>query len=185
MNKKEEKRTKLRWGAVYCLLFAVFALMIACHKTPVPDPEPEPEPQTPDTTQVDTTTIIEPPIDTVTYPDTIYLKWGWNWRLPPMDSVIFFAQKNSVKKIIMEVEPHNTAGWAPIVFHAGRDTLQKRIDVNPQKVRGAGTIYVGSFGAQMPDPTETNKSGMAAEDSAFYVQNGWEIERGYPFLKSN
>lgn len=184
MNKKEEKRTKLRWGAIYCLLFAVFALMIACHKTPVPEPDPDPE--TPDTAQVDTTTIIEPPIDTVTYPDTIWFKFQKLIRAPNMDSVVFYASKNSVKKIIMELEPYNSTGWAPGDFHRCRDTLQKRIDVNPQKVRGAGTIYVcEDTGAQMPDPYESEESGMAAVDSAWYVEHGWQIERGYPFLKSN
>lgn len=182
MNKKEEKTTKLKWGAVYSLLFAVFALMIACHKTPVPDPEPEPDPQTPDTTQViDTTTIIEP-----TYPDTIWFEMNHLLDLPPMDSIEFYANKNSVEKIIMDLKPYNSTGFMPIVYHDAHDSLQRRIDVAPSKVRGAGTIYVSlSMGAQMPDPTEADLPGMAAVDSAWYVQNGWQIQRGYPILKSN
>lgn len=168
------KHILMRIAAIMMLVLTL--PFVACHKDSTPTPTPTPDPDT---------TIIEPPVDTVTYPDTVYLKWDWEWRAPPMDSVIFFAQKNSVKKIILELLPFNSGSYTPEIFHYGRNKLQERIDVNPQKVRGAGKIYVNrTYGASLPDPTETNKCGMAAVDSAWYVQNGWQIQRGRPPYKS-
>ena len=167
----------------FVAIAALLALIVACHKDPTPSPTPEPEPTpSPDTTQIiDTTTIIEPPIDTVTYPDTVWLDMEALLDLPPMDSIEFYADKNSVKKIIMNLKPYNSCGWTPHLYMRARDSLQKRIDVAPSKVWGAGTIYVAPFnGAQMPDPNDTQHSGMAAVDSAWYVEHGWEIKRDAP-----
>ena len=167
------KHTLTRIAAIMMLVITL--PFVACHKDPVPTPTPTPtpDPQTPDTTQVDTTTIIEP-----TYPDTVYLDWDWEWRAPPMDSVIFFAQKNSVKKIMLNLRKFNSTGYYPYVFNTCLDTIQTRIDVNPQKVRGAGTIYISCM---MPDSL-TSFPGMHRGDSIRATNMGFDI--GYWNKKS-
>ena len=172
-----KRMAKRALGAV-----AIFTVpFVACHKDPVPTPTPTPtpDPQTPDTTQVDTTTIIEP-----TYPDTVWFSMNHLFDFPPIDSINFFAQKENVKKIIMKLEPSNATGLCPLHFHRARDTLSKRIDVNPQKVCGAGTIYINTlYGATLPDPYSTEDGGMTPDDSIFFTTNGWTLQRGYPFDK--
>jgi len=163
------KKTLKNCFTGFVAIAALLTLIVACHKDPVPTPTPTPtpDPQTPDTTQVDTTTIIEP-----TYPDTVYLKWDWEWRFPPMDSVIFFAQKENVLKIIIVLNKINSTGYTPKIFHRCLDSLQTRIDVNPQKVRGAGTIYTSCI---RPDSI-TSLDGMHRGDSIAFTQMGFDIK---------
>ena len=147
-----------------CEMLVLVMLMIACHKDPTPTPTPEPEPTpSPDTTQV---------IDTTKYPDTIWFSVAHLFVLPPMDSVEFYASKSSVKKIILELETYNSTGWRPTTFKRAKDSLQLRIDVNPQKVRGAGTIYTYCI---RPDSI-TTLPGMHRGDSIALTQMGFDIK---------
>ena len=157
------KHTLMRIAAIMMLVLTL--PFVACHKDSTPTPTPTPGP-TPDTT------IVEPPVDTVTYPDTIYLDWDWEWRAPPMDSVIFFASKNSVKKIMLNLRKFNSTGYYPYIFNVCLDTIQKRIDVNPQKVRGAGTIYIECI---RPDSI-TTLPGMHRGDSIRATSMGFDIK---------
>lgn len=150
----------------FVAIAALLTLIVACHKDPTPSPTPTPTPSP------DSTTIVEPPIDTVTYPDTVWLKFPRPTKAPDMDSVIFYASKNSVKKVIMELETYNSAGWYPSKFKRACDSLQTRIDVNPQKVRGAGTIYTSCI---RPDSV-TDLAGMHRGDSIALAGMGFDIE---------
>lgn len=166
------KHTLMRIAAIMMLVLTL--PFVACHKDSTPTPTPTPDPDT---------TIVKPPVDTVTYPDTVWFDMEKLLDLPPMDSIEFYVNKSSVKKFIMNLKPYNSTGWTPHLYRRVRDSLSKRIDVNPQKVRGAGTIYVGSGGTQWPNPNATNISAMSAEDYDWYNANGWEVVCGWPFNK--
>ena len=169
------KHTLMRIAAIMMLVLTL--PFVACHKDSTPTPTPGPTPDT---------TIVEPPVDTVTYPDTVWFSMNHLFDFPPVDSIIFFAQKENVEKIIMKLGPSNTTGACPLHFHRARDTLSKRIDVNPQKVCGAGTIYVNTlYGATLPDPYSTEDGGMTPDDSIFFTTNGWTLQRGWPFDKKS
>lgn len=72
----------------------------------------------------------------------------------------------------MELETYNSAGWYPSKFKRACDSLQTRIDVNPQKVRGAGTIYTSCI---RPDSV-TDLAGMHRGDSIALAGMGFDIE---------
>ena len=122
-------------------------------------------------------------------PYDVVIDWDWhaNMGWAPKKEVIksYTDQKNvnSVKIHLFGRDgpdmPVNSSGWRSRAFHKARDTLQTRIDINPQKVCGMGTIYVNSRnGAHLPaDYSENSPSGMSLEDSIWFTSNGWVIER--------
>ena len=142
-------------------------MMLACHKDPTPIPTPEPEP--------------EIPIDTTIAKDTIVVDWNWknvtNW-LPNKDTIKKYSDMDNVRWVFLNLVDTNTSGFTPMLFRRARDSLQPCLDINKQKVRGSGTIYVNSYhGAHLPNPNASNVSGMSLADSIWYTSQGWHVKR--------
>lgn len=123
-------------------LAALMALATACKKDPTPEPQPTPNQPT------DTVTPIVPE---PTYPDTIYVPWQWGFTRPNMDTVKFYANKSSVKTILMDMAPIPyeqqlaMTSYAWIDYKMETDSLYKRYDIAPHKVRARGDLYVNNF----------------------------------------
>lgn len=133
-------------------LAGLMALANACGKDPVPTPEPEPH----------------------TYPETVYVPFEWNIYNPNIDTIKFYADKPEVKRIVMDLLPMDslcTSGWYWAPFHSARDTLQKRIDIAPDKVCGRGTIIVWRI---IPDSL-TWYDGLPRSDSIAFTKMGFDI----------
>ena len=154
-------------------LAALMAIANACGKDPVPQPTPE---QPTDTiTPINNDTTPEPWREAV-----IPWMWGGGMGLvPPRDSIEFYTNDPTVKYVYIYIMQVSTMGstWEPRNFKKARDSLQTRIDINPDKVRGRGLIKVGTDGAQIHPDTVTEKYGMWKPDSLWFTQNGWRIGR--------
>lgn len=143
----------INFGKVLSLA-GLMALANACGKDPVPTPEP----------------VV--PTREVTIP------WDWSWRWPPIDSIEYYSSQNDVKSIIMFLRYHTATGFTPEAFHRARDSLQRRIDIAPEKVRGKGEIIVNSHGgAHLSDHNATDTCGMAEIDSLWYTKQGFTVRR--------
>lgn len=114
----------------------------------------------------------------------VIIDWTWGQGMgwaPSKEAIKNETDKRNVRTVFINFNETNLTNWAPEDFHRGRDTLQTRIDIAPNKVRGMGTIYVNSQnGAHMPDYTEPEISGMALEDSIWFTANGWKVKRLHP-----
>ena len=123
-------------------LAALMALATACKKDPTPEPQPTPNQPT------DTVTPIVPE---PTYPDTIYVPFEWRLTKPNIDTIKFYSDKNDVKIILMDMAPipyeqqlaMTSCPWQ--VYQAETDSLYKRYDIAPHKVRARGDLYVNNF----------------------------------------
>lgn len=122
-------------------------------------------------------------------PYDVVIDWNWannmGWA-PPKSDIKYYADKKDVKTVKIHLfgrdgpnMPANSSGWRPREFHIARDTLQTRININPQKVCGLGMIYVNSQnGAHLPaNYGENSPSGMSLEDSLWYTAHGWKVQR--------
>ena len=114
----------------------------------------------------------------------VVIDWDWHDNLgyaPPKEMIKSETDKRCVETVFINLTSDNSTGHTPRNFHNARDSLQTRIDINPNKVRGMGTIYVNSKnGAQLPDPTDWDNCGMALEDSLWFTSNGWKVQRFNP-----
>ena len=114
----------------------------------------------------------------------VVIDWTWGQGMgwaPSTEAIKNETDKKNVRTVFINFNETNLTNWAPEDFHRGRDTLQTRIDIAPNKVRGMGTIYVNSQnGAHMSDYTEPEISGMALEDSLWFTANGWKVQRLHP-----
>lgn len=123
-------------------LAALMALATACKKDPTPEPEPTPNQPT------DTVTPIVPE---PTYPDTIYVPFQWEIIRPNMDTIKFYANKDGVKTILMDMAPLSyeqqlamtSCPWQ--AYKAETDSLYERYNISPNKVRARGDLYVNNF----------------------------------------
>lgn len=112
----------------------------------------------------------------------------WNWKddlglAPPVDTIRKYANKHYIDTIFINLTSPNSSGYVPAAFHQARDSLQKDIDIAPQKVWGKGTIYVSpTDGAQLPDPAAFDCCGMALVDSIWFTSRGWAVQR-YQHIK--
>ena len=175
-------KQKYKIGKILSLA-TLMAIANACNKDPVPQPTPD-QPTTTDT-------ITPPTHDTITpgHNDTIPEPWReavipWLWGggmglVPPRDSIEFYTNDPTVKYVFIYIMQVSTMGstWEPRNFKKARDSLQTRIDINPDKVRGRGIIKVGTDGAHIHPDTLTEKFGMWEPDSSWFTQNGWRIGR--------
>lgn len=152
-------------------LAALMAIATACKKDPTPEPTPN------------------HPTDTINMHKKIVLIWDWYYDgvAPNRDTVKYYANRPDVDSIIMMPDPNSemsnrvTRVYNTWDFHLARDTLQKRINFAPNKIKGKGTIHVnGVNGAQLPPEyeVETTQKGMSLEDSIWYTANGWHVVRG-------
>ena len=116
------------------------------------------------------------------------IPWMWgagDGLVPPKDTVAFYANDPTVKYVyihLMQVDTYGTT-WEPRHFNRARDSLQTRIDINPDKVRGKGVIKVGNDGAHIHPDTLTKKYGMWEPDSLWYAKNGWRVQRYHPISR--
>ena len=115
----------------------------------------------------------------------ITIPWTWasgEGLAPRKDTIAFYANDPTVKYVYIYLRPFDTYGTTleQEHFRIGRDTLQTRIDINPDKVRGRGVIRVGSDGAHIHPDTLTKKYGMWETDSLWFASHGWRIERYTP-----
>lgn len=138
-------------------LAALMALATACKKDPTPEPEPEP------------------------WREAV-VPWMWgagDGLVPPKDTIAFYTNDPTVKYVYIHIMQVNTMGstWEPRDFKKARDSLQTRIDINPDKVRGRGIVKVGRDGAHIHPDTLTKKYGMWEPDSAWFTKNGWRVGR--------
>lgn len=120
-------------------------------------------------------------------PYDVVIDWDWDTCIglaPSKEVIQKEINKKNVNMVFINFNEMNVTVWDPASFHMARDTLQTRLDIAPDRVRGMGTLYVNSRnGAHMPDVTETITPGMALEDSLWYTTNGWKVQRLHP-LKS-
>jgi hypothetical protein len=111
---------------------------------------------------------------------TCSLTWNWNENLenaPTEEMVRFLADDKYTSEVHLMVSPTSVPSFTAATFHSARDTLQRLINVNPDKVRGYGNIYTNSTnGASLPF-IDGSWYGMALEDSIWFAQNGWGINR--------
>jgi hypothetical protein len=122
-------------------------------------------------------------------PYEVVIDWNWDNNMgwaPPKEDIKYYTDKKDVKSVKIHLfgrdgpdMPANSGGWRPRAFHKARDTLQTRIDIDPQKVCGMGTIYVHpDNGAHLPaNYGESSPGGMSLEDSIWFTSNGWVVER--------
>ena len=153
------------------------AALFGCEKPDNPTPPtPQPDP---------TDTIVIPTKEKVFDVD-------WNEEpydfAPPVDSMKKYTDNPEYKYVFINFmnkgSPINQEGMpcdgcAARKFKRARDTLQTRIDINPAKVRGSGTIIVEGPGAASLPEDNMFGTGMRAVDSAWYVANGWKIAHRY------
>jgi hypothetical protein len=106
----------------------------------------------------------------------VVIDWDWS-NLPKLDTIALCAKQKDVDSIILNLRDDNTLGWSPWTFHRARDTLQKRFDIAPTKIRGRGTIIVGrELGAQHPSyGIEAYEPGMALVDSIWFSNWGFRV----------
>ena len=142
-------RMAMRRAAILLLSMMMLVVPNACHKDPMPAPIPEGT-------------------------DTIYVPFEWGIHKPDIDTIKFYANQPRVKKIIMDLVPMDsfyTTAWYWRPFHNARDTLQKRIDVAPNKVCGRGTIIVYQV---VPDEPSWF-TGLPRSDSIAFAKMGFDI----------
>ena len=100
--------------------------------------------------------------------------WNWNENLenaPDKKTVKAFADNEYVSEVHISMQPKNVPYFTGATFNAARDTLQKLIDINPDKVKGSGEIRVNPVnGATFLSPDST-MYGMAIDDSIWFVQH--------------
>ena len=165
---------------IFLPLLMLFALpmMNSCKDEPDNPTPPTPQPDPTDTIVIPTKEKVfdvdwnEEPYDFAPSADSIK-KYAGN----PEYKYIFINVMNKGSPIDQEGMPCD--GFAARKFKRARDTLQTRIDINPAKVRGSGTIIVGGPGAASLPETASALVGMRAVDSAWYVANGWKIAHRY------
>lgn len=160
------KHSKHVWITLSIIALLVF-LIVACHKDPAPAPQPNPDQPT------DTITPIVPTRE-------IVIPWCWSsgdgWA-PWPDTIKYYAQQPDVKHVIIYMVPGSQSTWEPRFFNIARDSLQDRLNIDPIKVIGGGTVKVGRDGAHIHPDTLTKKYGMWEPDSLWFAINGWRIER--------
>lgn len=135
-------------------------MAISCTKDPEPDPFPFPATQ------------------------DVTIEWSWNpvdhmrpGFAPPKEDIAFYAENPLIRNVFIDITGTGMA-HSPIFFRAARDTLQTRIDINPNKVKGTGTIFVGNDGAQITDMSHPEiYNGMWKYDSIWFTNHGWSIGR--------
>lgn len=114
-------------------------------------------------------------------PYDVIIDWDWDTCIglaPSKEVIQKEINKQNVNIVFINFNEMNVTVWDPASFHMARDTLQTRLDIAPDRVRGMGTLYVNSRnGAHMPDVTEHITPGMALEDSLWYTANGWKVRR--------
>lgn len=163
-------KQKYKIGKVLSLA-TLMAIANACTKDPVPNPTPTP---TPEPIPTDT---VQPIIPT----KEIVIDWDWHSGLglaPSKDTIEYYTLQDSVKYVFIDFKEMNVTNLSPANFHRARDSLQTRIAIDTNKVRGSGTLYVNSAnGAHLPDCTDHNILGMALVDSIWYTTNGWNVRR--------
>lgn len=176
-NNKKPSALKL-WllRVIPTALIGTLTMAASCGKEPLPTPPtPAPDP-------VEPTKVITMDWDS----------FSGVWDQINSDTIAYYAAQPDVKNIVLffdkDVVNNNpessnyghtsaavSSGWRTKAFHRARDTLQTRFDISP-KVIGSGTIIVHSEGgAQQPSVTEG--TGMALEDSIWYASKGFAIKR--------
>lgn len=115
----------------------------------------------------------------------VVIDWDWDQCVglaPSKEMIKNETDKPDVKTVFINFNEMNVTNLSPANFHRARDTLQTRIDINPTKVRGMGTLYVNSInGAHLPNCTEHDISGMSLVDSIWYTAHGWTVQRLHQF----
>lgn len=111
--------------------------------------------------------------------------WNWNENLenaPTKEYIQGMADNEYISEIHIVLHPKEVPFFTGANFHAARNTLQKLIDINPDKIKGSGEICPNPVnGASLPFPDST-RYGMAKEDSIWFCQNGWHVWR-MPYTK--
>ena len=145
------------------------ATLFGCHEPddPVTPPTPQPDP---------TDTIVIP-----TKEKTFDIDWNvepYDFA-PPADSIKKYASDPEYKYVFINFmdlrqnqEGMPCGGYPVRVFKRARDTLQTRLDINPKKVRGSGTIIASST---KPDDAAPGELGIPRSDSTWYADNDWRI----------
>ena len=110
------------------------------------------------------------------------IEWDWSiereWA-PPKETVEAETNNRDVENVFIKLTYANCSGVSPMLFHRARDTLQTRINIDPNKVKLAGKIFVNpQTGAHLPQNYEPGQcGGMSLEDSIWYTQNGCTVQR--------
>jgi hypothetical protein len=151
-------------------LSALMAFLGACQKDPTPQPQPEPTP----------TDTVQPIIPT----KEIKLYWDWDavigWA-PPKDSIKYYTDQDSVKTVDINIIGRKGPGF-PVTsdtyrandFHNARDTLQTRIDIDPNKVKLSGTLLIHET---LPDDAPEQSKGIFVIDSTWFANLGCFLRR--------
>ncbi len=144
------------------------ATLIGCRKKPTP---------TPPTPQPDPTDTIVIPTKEKTFDWDLEFEWA-----PSADSIKKYADDPEYKYVFINAtnlhapsvtqEGMPCSGYPTRVFKRARDTLQTRLDINPKKVRGSGTIIVDRT---LSDDAAPGELGIPRSDSTWYDNNGWRV----------
>ena len=169
---------------LFSLITFVLALAIAgCQREGCTDPKATN--YDPDAKKDNGTCVYAEPEPTPVEPTKV-ITMDFDWRTPFNTAINLKEIKNltdqpDVKNVCMnlvyteESTMGESSNYPTRAFHIARDSLQKRFDISP-KVIGSGTIIVHSEGgAQQPSVTEG--TGMALEDSIWYASKGFAIKR--------
>lgn len=162
--------------AASVLIIALMALLNACHK----DPTPQPQPDNPNDTIVTPTDTLQPIIPT----KEITLYWDWDavigWA-PPKDSIKYYTDQDSVKTVDINIIGRKGPGfpvtsdtYRAVAFHNARDTLQTRIDLDPNKVKLSGTLLINET---LPDTAMGQNKGIFLSDSTWFANKGCFLRR--------
>ena len=146
------------------------ATLFGCHEPdePVTPPTPQPDP---------TDTIVIP-----TKEKTFDIDFNTD-DITPMDSIKEYATNPEYKYVFINImnkgsplpygqEGCPCGGFPTRAFKRARDTLQTRLDINPSKVRGSGTIIVDRT---LSDDAAPGELGIHRSDSTWYADNGWRV----------
>lgn len=117
----------------------------------------------------------------------VTIDWNWDDDLgfaPPKAMIQREIDNPEIKTVKINLTKRNCGAYYPIMFHVARDSLQTRIDMNPNNITLYGTIFVNSEnGAHLPDPTAILPNGMAETDSLWFATHGVLVMRRPPHNK--
>ena len=159
----------MKTKAVLLPLWALMALFLACNKDPIPEPQPD----NPNDT-------VQPIIPT----KEITLYWDWDavigWA-PPKDTIKYYTDQDSVKTVDISIIGRDGIGFPvssdtyyTIGFRAARDSLQTRIDIDPNKVKLSGTLLINRT---LPDSEMGLNKGIVVSDSTWFANQGCFLRR--------
>ncbi len=129
------------------------------------------------TPQPDPTDTIVIPTKEKTFDWDLEFEWA-----PSADSIKKYTDDPEYKYVFINAtnlqapsvtqEGMPCSGYPTRVFKRTRDTLQTRLDINPKKVRGSGTIIVDRT---LSDDVAPGELGIPRSDSTWYADNGWRV----------